>query len=499
MDPWRPAGDASSKNVPGGNPAMRPDQRLQPITRAGSGPAPQSQTFIGHLVIIFGSGPGTGFFLYNGSPGPGNPPILSITSASTDPYGNPVPANTINAPTLPLIIGAITALRETLNPGPLLLYGSTTTVVDVRNASGTFVAPAGVTSVQVFATGEGGSGSTTVTGSPGGGGGGGGEEANDTAAVTPGNSYPFTIGTGGTGTDTTFTGDALTVTAHHGLNAVSTTIGAAGGSGSTNAHHFNGGTGGNGRVSPAVNGGGGGGAAGPGSVGGTGGTPAGGSGGAGSGVIGAGGNGGAGAGTGGTGTSNGANGTAPGGGGGGAITTPGVAGTGAPGQIIFVYTASGGTTALAAALASGAANDGTNSWNAGLGLLKTVYSLVGTPEAPEIWHVVGAASQPAFQNSFTAGGTTPRFQLEPVGSGGRVRLSGAVNTGASNVAEAVIFNLPAGYRPARAFSFVTPTNITAYVLGEASVDITTGGDVRCNPVSTTGKFLLLDGICFELD
>lgn len=91
---WRPAGDASNRNVPGGNPVMRPDQALQPLSRAGSGPAPQSQVFFGKLVIISSGGPSTGLFVYSGTPGFGNPPVLAIVApgVTKDPYGNPASA-----------------------------------------------------------------------------------------------------------------------------------------------------------------------------------------------------------------------------------------------------------------------------------------------------------------------------------------------------------------------------------------------------------------------
>lgn len=129
-----------------------------------------------------------------------------------------------------------------------------------------------------------------------------------------------------------------------------------------------------------------------------------------------------------------------------------------------------------------------NITTAGKGVLRT----------GETWHVVGAGGQPPFLNSFTAGGTAPRFQVEAVG-GGRVRLSGAVNTGAVTAANTAIFTLPAGYRPSRTLAFVTSNNITAYTLGQASVQVITTGDVQLVPAGTAGKFVLLDGICFELD
>jgi hypothetical protein len=46
------------------------------------------------LVVIQGGAPGTGLFLYNGAPGPGNPPVLWAVApgVTADPFGNPVAA-----------------------------------------------------------------------------------------------------------------------------------------------------------------------------------------------------------------------------------------------------------------------------------------------------------------------------------------------------------------------------------------------------------------------
>jgi hypothetical protein len=136
--------------------------------------------------------------------------------------------------------------------------------------SGNWTAPSGVTSVTAQAWGGGGGGGFGVTGSSAGGGGGGGEYASEqTLAVTPGNSYAYTVGsggagatasntTGGNGTSSSFTGKTVTVTANGGSGA--NTIGASGGTGSTNTIHYNGGLGNGGmyRFSTYSGGGGGG-------------------------------------------------------------------------------------------------------------------------------------------------------------------------------------------------------------------------------------------------
>jgi hypothetical protein len=209
-----------------------------------------------------------------------------------------------------------------------------TTVTLTSASTSPWNCPAGVTSIEVQCWGEGGNGEGTTSPAQHGGGGGGEFAQELTVAVTSGSNYSFTIGSGGTGTDTVFTGDTQTVTAHHGASATSST-GAAGGTGSSNTTHFNGGSGGNGVTSGFGGGGGGGASAGTGAVGGNGSnavTTTGGAGGTaptGGGAGGHGGNQGAG----------GSAGTAPGGGGGGGGTDD-AAGSGAGGQIIITYTAS---------------------------------------------------------------------------------------------------------------------------------------------------------------
>jgi hypothetical protein len=57
----------------------------------GVQPGATGGVFFGRLVVIFGpAGSRLGLFLYTAgtTPGPGNPPIASITNASVDPYGN---------------------------------------------------------------------------------------------------------------------------------------------------------------------------------------------------------------------------------------------------------------------------------------------------------------------------------------------------------------------------------------------------------------------------
>jgi hypothetical protein len=71
----------------GGLPTRRPDQTRNPPP---SGTQPGSSAGIVRARLVIVSGAAGGVFVYNGTPGPGNPPILSATSGTTDPYGNVV-------------------------------------------------------------------------------------------------------------------------------------------------------------------------------------------------------------------------------------------------------------------------------------------------------------------------------------------------------------------------------------------------------------------------
>lgn len=99
---WWAAGNARQPLGPQSREAQRLDRRVLGVTRAGSGPAPQQNIFIGRTVIIFGTGPTSGLFAYNGTPagptpGPANPPQVAIvpTGVTADPYGNAIATSKI--------------------------------------------------------------------------------------------------------------------------------------------------------------------------------------------------------------------------------------------------------------------------------------------------------------------------------------------------------------------------------------------------------------------
>jgi hypothetical protein len=175
-------------------------------------------------------------------------------------------------------------------------------------------------------------------------------------------------------------------------------------------------------------------------------------------------------------------------------------GGGTPGAgALLEYGATGPNPGTLIAAMCGVADSDSNgnSFAASLSGHLTAFHPASGGTTAETWQVVGTATP--FENSFSAGGTAPRYRLEGI-AGGVVRLSGAVNTGAVNAADTPMFNLPAGYRPLRQFNFAgQQNNITAWTAGSAAVTVNTNGDVWCTPASTAGKFLALDGITFELD
>lgn len=215
--------------------------------------------------------------------------------------------------------------------------------VETFTAAGasTWVAPAGVSTVQVECWGGGGAGSRSTTDNTGRGGGGGGGYAIRTAmVVTPGNTYNYTVGAAGTdgaspvnGVDSTFTGDSSVQCIGKAAASVAanTTGKTVGGTGSTGDTTHDGGAGADGVTSTS---GGGGESGNTGSVGNSASGSTGGTGGDG-------GDGGAGHICSSGGGTAGSGGAAPGGGGGGGCrgNASKAGGDGAAGQIKLTYTA----------------------------------------------------------------------------------------------------------------------------------------------------------------
>lgn len=106
---WWAGGNSKLPLGPQAREANRPGRRPLGQTRAGVGPAPSQSVLFARQVII--SGAGEGWFIYNGTPGPGNPPVAYGTAAGVtkDPFGNALPG-------LPTAAGSIVAT----GPGELI-------------------------------------------------------------------------------------------------------------------------------------------------------------------------------------------------------------------------------------------------------------------------------------------------------------------------------------------------------------------------------------------
>jgi len=113
-----------------------------------------------------------------------------------------------------------------------------------------------------------------------------------------------------------------------------------------------------------------------------------------------------------------------------------------------------------------------------------------TAQALDNWHTVGAAGEPAFQNSWSSVGGAygpVAFRKDPFG---HVSLKGVAQSGTNNT---VIFTLPAGYRPAVA--------TTVPVIGDSAA---AGNQITINPDGTvtglrSGAFLWLYNVEFDTE
>ena len=112
--------------------------------------------------------------------------------------------------------------------------------------------------------------------------------------------------------------------------------------------------------------------------------------------------------------------------------------------------------------------------------------------APEAFHVVGAAGEPGFLNSWVAfgpGSSKPGFYKDPLGV---VHLEGSLASGtASNTATGNMFILPVGYRPADSQQFSGGD-----ATGTGQIAVTAAGEVRA--LNGAGNTLLtVDGFTFR--
>lgn len=132
--------------------------------------------------------------------------------------------------------------------------------------------------------------------------------------------------------------------------------------------------------------------------------------------------------------------------------------------------------------------------------------LVGVPNsatgAPEAWHTLSLNAGFAALAGFAA----PRYRFEPMGSGGVVRLDGALSLTANQAvgaAFATLPALPANYRPAFSKYFLTGNSLSGGVGTEVEsvrvINATGGGFLELGSNGITGNYVLLEGITFPLD
>lgn len=406
---------------------------------------------------------GQGVFVYDGAPALGNLIVSIASAAGVDDFGNSYPKG------IDVSEGAIAGSQITIEPGPdngIFVYGVTPTVTTLTSGSGTWVCPAGVTSVKVEAWGGGGGGGDYASSQAGGGGGGGEYAAEATLAVTPGNSYAYVVGAGGAagtgGGDGGNAGDstfgATLVVAHGGGQGFGSGFGVrgGGGTGSTNTTHFNGAEGsdgGDGVIASASLGGAGGGSGGYASAGNpptgfsTPGLPA-------TAVTG-----GSAGGAGGTTTKAGTAGGAPGGGGGGA-GSQGLAGAGANGRVAITYVPA--RTLLASIAGAPGTDPYGNAYPAGL---------AGASLALDGVDVTGAWQ--SYTPAWTASGTNPTLgsgsitgRYMRIGKTVHVSITIAGGSGTTPGTGTYLFGLPftsanhgVGYVGAARFTNTSPSTV----------------------------------------
>lgn len=112
----------------------------------------------------------------------------------------------------------------------------------------------------------------------------------------------------------------------------------------------------------------------------------------------------------------------------------------------------------------------------------------------ETWHMVGAAGEPAFQNSWAnfAGGYQPlRFRKER----GRVFIEGVIKSGGSNT---ICFTLPVGYRPS--LSLQRPARVLNTIDHTGLHDVKPDGTVTVGNLTGTGTVTVSSfGYDFTID
>jgi hypothetical protein len=136
-----------------------PGQQVLP----GVQPGVSGQVVLAQYVIVFGntagggSGPGIYVYAAGSTPGPGNPPILSMSNATEDPYGNTIAPGIWAGP----FGGTQAGLEFNGTEGQLLFPVAGTTPTLVGGIAG-IAAGSGGSEVQIFSAIDAGSGSDRV-------------------------------------------------------------------------------------------------------------------------------------------------------------------------------------------------------------------------------------------------------------------------------------------------------------------------------------------------
>jgi hypothetical protein len=111
----------------------------------------------------------------------------------------------------------------------------------------------------------------------------------------------------------------------------------------------------------------------------------------------------------------------------------------------------------------------------------------------DTWHQVGAAGEPAFQNSwvnYAAGEATAAFRKDPLG---RVMIRGVIKSGTVGGASATAFTLPAAYRPPSTARWPSIANGVA----TGFIQVESNGFVSVQ--AGNNAWVDLDGIDFDTD
>lgn len=122
-----------------------------------------------------------------------------------------------------------------------------------------------------------------------------------------------------------------------------------------------------------------------------------------------------------------------------------------------------------------------------------IKALAEALEGDDVWHTVGAAGEPAFQNGWgtPSASTVPvKFRKDGLGN---VTISGNTSGGASG---SVIFTLPLGYRPAHLFTAMVTTNGSAGSFGQlqANPDGTVTATLKAGNPSIYGTFATFSAV-----